>query len=404
MKKLLAMMLTGAMVLGLTACGNSASTQDAAAETPAETEAAVEEEAATEEVAADTAADPEKFVIGFPWDTANTDPTWISIYNNVEAAVESAGGELINVTTDNTADGLIDNISELISRDVDGILFMPASDSMLPTVDSMCADAGVCWGTMFRDINDADIKEAMYASDWYAGGCHEDDIACASNIVKSMGDMGVTNLGVINIAKGDTSSDIRDKGAAEGAKEAGVNILNTTYDITVTTDMTKTIESYIAAYPEMDGILVLGTYCGAAIPTIEKALSDQGKAGEIKVGRIDFESELGKYLEEGTFHVSYGGQQQIDPLVSAAILVNKVIGTPYVEDGPSIIITPYLELTDAGEAAQFNEYFLGDEAVYTAEEIKDSMIRYYDSSIDKAAMDKLLSTFSIADVVARHSK
>ncbi len=59
----------------------------------------------------------------FPWDTANTDPTWISIYNNVKAAVESAGGELVNVVTDNSADGLIDNISELISRDVDGILF-----------------------------------------------------------------------------------------------------------------------------------------------------------------------------------------------------------------------------------------------------------------------------------------
>lgn len=88
-------------------------------------------------------SDPEPFKIGFPWDTANTDPTWISIYNNVKAAVESAGGELVNVVTDNSADGLIDNISELISRDVDGILFMPASDSMLPAVDAMCADAGV---------------------------------------------------------------------------------------------------------------------------------------------------------------------------------------------------------------------------------------------------------------------
>ena len=29
-------------------------------------------------------SDPEPFKIGFPWDTANTDPTWISIYNNVK--------------------------------------------------------------------------------------------------------------------------------------------------------------------------------------------------------------------------------------------------------------------------------------------------------------------------------
>ena len=349
-------------------------------------------------------SDPEPFKIGFPWDTANTDPTWISIYNNVKAAVESAGGELVNVVTDNSADGLIDNISELISRDVDGILFMPASDSMLPAVDAMCADAGVYWGTMFRTISDDDIREAMYDSEWYAGGCNEDDETCSSNIVKSMADMGVTDLGVINIAKGDTSSDLRDKVAAEGAEEAGVNILNTTYDISVTTDMTKTIESYIAAYPEMNGILVLGTYCGGAIPTIEKALADHDKAGDIKVGRIDFETTLGDYLKEGTFNVSYGGQQQIDPLVSAVILVNKVIGTPIVEDGPTNIITPYLELTTAEEADQFNEYFLGDDAVYTADEIKDKMIKFYNPDIDMDYMNDLISTFSIADVVERHSK
>ena len=349
-------------------------------------------------------SDPEPFKIGFPWDTANTDPTWISIYNNVKAAVESAGGELVNVVTDNSADGLIDNISELISRDVDGILFMPASDSLLPAVDAMCADAGVYWGTMFRTISDDDIREAMYDSEWFAGGCNEDDETCASNIVKSMADMGVTDLGVINIAKGDTSSDLRDKGAAEGAEEAGVNILNTTYDITVTTDMTKTIESYIAAYPEMNGILVLGTYSGGAIPTIEKALADHGKAGDIKVGRIDFETTLGDYLKEGTFHVSYGGQQQIDPLVSAVILVNKVIGTPIVEYGPTNIITPYLELTTADEADQFNEYFLGDEPVYTSDEIKEKMIKFYNADIDMDYMNDLISTFSIADVVERHSK
>ena len=347
-------------------------------------------------------SDPEPFTIGFPWDTANTDPTWISIYNNVEAAVESAGGELVSVNTDNTADDLINKVSELISRGVDGILLMPAADSMLPSVDAMCADAGVYWGTMFRTISDESIRDAIYESEWFAGGCHEDDEACAANIVKSMSEMGVTDLGVINIAKGDTSSDLRDKGLAEGAEEAGVNVLNTTYDISVTTDMTKTIQSYIAAYPEMNGILVLGTYCEAAIPTIEKALADHDKAGEVKVGRIDFESDLGTYLSEGTFHVSYGGQQQIDPLISAVILVNKVIGTPIVEDGPTIIETPYLELTDATEAEQFNEYFLGDEAVYTADEIKDTMIKFYNPDIDMDYMNELISTFSIADVVSRH--
>ena len=405
-KRLLAVVLSLTMTAGLLMGCGSAAEENAAPETEEARETGTETEAAqaAQEVAENVqgTGDPEPFKIGFPWDTSSTDPTWISIYDSVKVAVEAAGGELVNVQTDLSADDLINNVSELISRDCDGILFMPASDSMLPTVDAMCAEAGVYWGTMFRTISDEEIREQVYASEWFAGGCNENDEECAANVVKTMASMRVENLCCINIAKGDTSSDLRDMGAAKGAEEAGVKILNTTYDIAVTTDMTKTIESYIAAYPEMDGILLLGTYCDAALPTIEKALSDHNKAGEVIVGRIDFDSTMGEYLEAGSFHVSYGGQQQIDPLISSVILVNKVIGTPLEEEGPCIIITPYLELTTAEESTQFNEFFLGDTTVYTKEEIKESMIRFYDPNVTKESVEKLLEGFSIADVVERH--
>ncbi len=384
MKKFLALLLVAVMAFGLLAgCSNS------------------DKKDPDKKPSGDA---PAAFKIGFPWDTASTDPTWISIHKSVKAAVEAAGGELITVKTDLTADTLINNISELISRNVDGILFMPAADSMLPTVDAMCAEAGVYWATMFRTISDDNIRKQVYDSKWFAGSCNEDDEQCASNIVKKMAQMGVKNLCCINIAKGDTSSDLRDKGAAKGVKEAGINLLNTTYGITVETDMTKTIESYIAAYPEMDGILLLGTYCPGALPTIEKALADHGKAGKVTVGRIDFDATMGDYLKDGSFHVSYGGQQQIDPMMSAVILVNKVIGTPIKEDGPSVIITPYLELTSAEEAADYNKYFLGDTTIYNEEEIRKLMIKFYNKDINEDYIYKLLDTFSVADVVARHSK
>ena len=346
---------------------------------------------------------PEPFTIGIPWSTSNTDPTWISITNIITAAVEAAGGEAIFVETDLTADGLINNITELISRGVDGVLFMPASDSMLPAVDALCSEAGVYWGTFFRTISDDAIREAVYASEWYAGACYEDDEACAANLVKTMAGMGVTNLGVINIAKGDTSSDLRDAGTARGAEEAGVTILNTTYNITVTTDMTKTIESYIAAYPEMDGILLLGTYCADATATILKALSDHDLAGKVKYGRIDCEAGMGEYIDEGMLHVVYGCQQQIDPLIGAVILVNKVIGTPIEEEGPTVIITPYLPVTTSQEAADFTTYFL-DSNIYTPEEIAQTMIKFYNPDVTHEYMDELLANFSVDEVKTRHAQ
>ena len=69
--------------------------------------------------------DPKAFTIGFPWQTSSTDPTFVSIENNVRAAVEAAGGEIVVVESDLSADDLINNVSDLISRGVDGIIMMP---------------------------------------------------------------------------------------------------------------------------------------------------------------------------------------------------------------------------------------------------------------------------------------
>lgn len=388
MKKLGAMLLILAMVMGLAAGCGGEKKEDGGKKTASES--------------GKKGDNPEKFTIGFPWQTSSTDPTFVSIENNVRAAVEAAGGEIVVVESDLSADDLINNVSDLISRGVDGIIMMPASDSMLATANQMCSEAGVYFSTMFRTINDDDIRKEVYASEYFAGGCNEEDEECAYNIVKSMSSQGVKNLCVINIAKGDTSSDLRDKGIEKGVEETGIKLLNTTYGIAAQTDMTKTIESYIAAYPELDGILLAGTYCDAALPTIEKALSDHGMNGKVKVGRIDFDFTMGEYLENGSFHVAYGGQQQIDPLLSTVILVNKVIGTPIVEDKPFILITNYLELTSSEEAAEYLKYFLGKNAVFTPEEIKDTLIKYYDDSIDEDTFKETVKNFSVADVAARH--
>lgn len=388
MKKALALILAVSMAVGLLAgCSGSKGTESAQ---PSASGAAA------------SGTNPEPFKIGFPWVTSSTDPTFVSIVTNVKAAVEAAGGELVTVESDLTADNLINNISDLISRGCKGIIFMPASDSMLPTVDQMCTKAGVYYATMFRTISDESIRKEIYASKYFAGGCNEDDEKCAYDITKALSGQGVKNLCVINIAKGDTSSDLRDKGIAKGVAETGIKLLNTTYSITEQTDMTKTIESYIAAYPEMDGILLAGTYCPAALPTIEKALSDHNLAGKIKVGRIDFDFTMGDYLANGSFNVAYGGQQQIDPQLSTVILVNAVIGTPIKTDGPFILITNYLELTSKEEADNFLTYFLGKTPVFTSDEIKANLIKFYKSDVTEETFKKTVSDFSVADVAERH--
>ncbi len=167
--------------------------------------------------------------------------------------------------------------------------------------------------------------------------------------------------------------------------------------------MTKTIESYLAAYPELDGIVVLGTYCGGALAIIEKALEDNGKAGQVKVGRIDFEPTMEEYFENGTFHICYGVQMPYDPFMSTIILINKVIGTP-VSDGPAIVVTPYIPLTTAQEARDVTQYIYGDTPMYNQESIRAEFLGFYNPAVNKAYLEDMVAKYSVEDIVARNSK
>ena len=398
LRKILSIMLCVLMVAGLAACGGGSAAP--ASQAPAQADTTSQQAAPADTQKAEA---PEHFVLGMPWITNSTDPTTNSISQNIKAAVEAAGGELIVTDMEMTPDGQINNISELISRGVDAIVFMPLAETMLPTVDAMCSEAGVYWGSMLRRITDDSIREQIMKSEYYAGGCYEDDELCGENIMKKMGELGVTNVACINITKGDTSSDLRDAGAAKGAAEAGINIVGTTYGILDPTDMTKTIESYLAAYPELDGIVVLGTYCGGALAIIEKALEDNGKAGQVKVGRIDFEPTMEEYFENGTFHICYGVQMPYDPFMSTIILINKVIGTP-VSDGPAIVVTPYIPLTTAQEARDVTQYIYGDTPMYNQESIRAEFLGFYNPAVNKAYLEDMVAKYSVEDIVARNSK
>ena len=79
-----------------------------------------------------------------------------------------------------------------------------------------------------------------------------------------------------------------------------------------------------------------------------------------------------------------------------------MIGTPIVEDKPFNLITNYLELTSSEEADEYLKYFLGKNAVFTPEEIKDTMIKYYDDSINEDTFKEIVKNFTVADVAARH--
>ena len=140
MKKLLAVALSGAMALSLTACGSSqtaattatTAATEAAKETAAATEAAKE---ATEAPATEAAegASLSGITVGFAqtdsmssWRTTETD--------SIKAAVEAAGGEFIVKDAQGDIATQASDISDLVAAGVDYLVVAPLEDNGLQDV------------------------------------------------------------------------------------------------------------------------------------------------------------------------------------------------------------------------------------------------------------------------------
>lgn len=345
--------------------------------------------------------DPEPFKIGFPFSTATNVPVIKAINGGVEAAVKAAGGELVIDNAELSPDGQVTSVQKLISMGVDGILIIPMADSILPKINKMCSDAKIPFAISFRSINDPAIKAEIEASPYYVGNCYEDEADTAYQVMTQMADIGVKNVALLGINKGDTTGDARDKGIAQAASEKGVKILTEARGITQATDVTKAVESVIAAYPEMDGLILVGTTAVGDLDAAEKALKDHGKAGKVKVAKIDFTSGMETYLASGELNVIVGGHQVIDPTFACAMLVNKVIGTP-ISDKPVSLKIKMTYVTTAEDAINYMKYVEGDVPPYTSDDIKNSLIKFYNQDVNTDTFTKAIADFTVADVVERH--
>lgn len=334
---------------------------------------------------------------------AVADPGLEAMSNQIENAVEGAGGEFITTTvSDFSPDSTIAGVEELINLGCDGVIFIPSADSMLPTIKQMCEEAEVYYAIAFRSILDPDIKEEVEASSCFVGNCREDEEEAGYQVTKRLADQGVTNLGLLGIAKGDTTGDTREVGIQEACDEFGVNIVAEARDFAQGSDATKAVESFLAAYPELDGVIIVG---GGITPGILEgvitALEQHDKAGIVKVGMIDFTAYMPEALEKGYLHAACGGHTLVDPMFTSIMVINQVMGTPLSDEKITLTVN-FMYLEDAEDATNYYKYVEGDVLPYTPEEIKDTMIKFYNPDITLEDVQEIALDYSLENVMERH--
>lgn len=389
-KRILAAILAASMAVSLAACGNSSSTaskSDGAG-------SAVEENAASDKEAA---SGETSFTIGYPT-AASYNAVMSAMHGNRTAVAEAAGGELITEIFDFTPDGTVTAVEKLIQQGCDGVFVTPVADSILPTIVSMCEEHEVYFVISMRTVSDPDVKEIVEASPYYAGDVYEDEFSAGYAMGKALHEAGGTKYAIIAPQEGDTTGALREEGLAAAAEEFGMTQVAEYRNPSQASDSASAVESFIASYPDLDGIIRLGTNATGDVTAICTALQNAGKAGDIKFITIDTEEGCDQYLEDGTITATLRDLLVQDSIAASILLVNAVQGNQL--EGDKEVKLSYSEITEADELRLYYQCIACEEPVYSAEEIQTNFLKSCGAELttaDVAAMANEMTATSVQE-------
>lgn len=162
----------------------------------------------------------------------------------------------------------------------------------------------------------------------------------------------------------------------------------------------KAIETFSAAFPEMDGMFL--TACNeSAYQAIKKA----GLVGKIKIATADISESTPDYLANGTI-VSIAGGQYNKIMLAFAALYNYIYdGTRVIKNADNAVYTPMLQVKSVEDYEVYSKYISLDAGrfVYAPEDIMN-MINGIVGNITPEKFEQICNSYSMEDIIARMSK
>ena len=343
---------------------------------------------------------PEKFKIGVViWSTV--DDLGRASAEMLNYASDVLGCEMVYNTNISSPESQITATENLIAADCDAVAICNYSDDILPKIAKICEENEVYFTLIWRSIADPEVKEIVESCPYYLGNTCEDEEKIGYRMGKSLYDKGCKNIAVITMEKGDATADARDRGFDKACAEFGMNRISEVRNNTLTAEeTTKAVENFIASFPELDGIFVIGG-SNTILEGVIQALALHEKTGEVKVACIDFVSDLDKYIDEGAIDAISGGHF-VDPLFSYMLMVNKLAGTP-LSDTCETVNLNFVNLESVEDAVNYYTYVEGDTFPYNEEEIR-AMVKYFNPDMTIDELRRIADAYSVDDVVERHGE
>lgn len=254
---------------------------------------------------------------------------------------------------------------------------------MLATVIDMCEEAGV-YVSFYNTLIDegTDAWDAAHESKYFVSAHYNDNEKAGYDAMNKLAEIGCKKVCVFGLPVSNLTGEYRYTGLERAAEENGIEILCFNSDLSLfnAAGGATVAESFLSAYPEMDGVLISGG-CGNIMSGYATVMEGKG----IPTVGIDFSEGQTQYFESGILEYVTGGHIA-GAVYGVIMLVNQLNGTP-LADGPAFIEDKFLEADGVEEAVAYDTCYFGGVNLFTEEEIRNCCVAYNPD----ANMDTLLA-------------
>lgn len=319
-KKLISMLLVGAMATSLFGCGSSTESSTASSEassTESSTEATSTETSSTESSSVettittgatdladtdyDTSYEPQKSEYKIYFTYKNVHAWYDAILAGVKAAVSDFEAKGVTVDyewyapVDPDAQDQVNSIETAIGQDWDMIMIDVNQESLTSAAIKEALDAGKKVGLFASsDLPDSGRSFFVGNNDNYGDGAK-----VADAVFEKMKEEGKTQVAILSGTIGAKSHEERLQAFKDEAEKYGIEIVDEQRDNDSVEEAITITEAWLQAYPDLGGILCnnMSNPVGAA-----QAVVDAGKAGDIIIGGMDHDERTLNYLEDGSLY------------------------------------------------------------------------------------------------------
>lgn len=304
-KRLVSILLVGAMVFAMAGCGGNSSegnSEESKDTSTGSTEVANAAELADKNY--DTSYEPKKDSYKIYCTYKLVHAWYDAIEVGVKAAVEDFKDKGVTIDYEwyapvqADANDQVDSIETAVGQGYDMILVDVNQESLTEPAVKTAVENGVKVGLFASaDLPDSGRSFFVGNNDNYGDGA---DIAKAT--YEKMIENGKTQVAFLSGTIGATSHEDRLQAFYDVAKEyPEIEIVDDQRDDDMVENAITITEAWLQAYPDLGGILCnnMSNPVGAC-----QAVSDAGKSGEIVIGGMDHDLRTLNYLKDGTLYVA----------------------------------------------------------------------------------------------------